>query len=66
MDYLLNNTLLALWIFLVSVLNLIINGLPSKPKYIANSKSDFYRVLNLIINGLPSKPTTIIVQQNQL
>ena len=44
--------------FLVEVLNLIINGLPSKPKVIDDFevKNQYVIVLNLIINGLPSKP----------
>ena len=37
-----------------TVLNLIINGLPSKQKY-AKLPSIALSVLNLIINGLPSK-----------
>ena len=39
------------------VLNLIINGLPSKQeaKSIIASNPSFISVLNLIINGLPSK-----------
>ena len=41
--------------FLHSVLNLIINGLPSIYNKLSNFKgSDVYAVLNLIINGLPS------------
>ena len=40
------------------VLNLIINGLPSKPatEIIINGVT-YWKVLNLIINGLPSKPS---------
>ena len=40
-----------------SVLNLIINGLPSKrnPTY-SQKEAIRIQVLNLIINGLPSKP----------
>ena len=38
------------------VLNLIINGLPSKLQETENAaKSNHEKVLNLIINGLPSK-----------
>ena len=39
------------------VLNLIINGLPSKLEICNNNKKTYDRikVLNLIINGLPSK-----------
>ena len=40
-------------LFLYSVLNLIINGLPSIRKYVY-SCNWIKRVLNLIINGLPS------------
>ena len=55
MDYLLN-LINNNWRNLVSsfVLNLIINGLPSKLKEI-DLKLSSYLVLNLIINGLPSK-----------
>ena len=57
MDYLLNYKVCSVS-FLVTlfVLNLIINGLPSKLK--KRLKSDAMveeKVLNLIINGLPSK-----------
>ena len=38
----------------VLVLNLIINGLPSKHDMVILAVSELY-VLNLIINGLPSK-----------
>ena len=39
------------------VLNLIINGLPSKLNSSNGIKSSYlFEVLNLIINGLPSKP----------
>ena len=38
------------------VLNLIINGLPSKHETGKTLKVARYVVLNLIINGLPSKP----------
>ena len=37
------------------VLNLIINGLPSKRAPIIEYNGKYYTVLNLIINGLPSK-----------
>ena len=37
------------------VLNLIINGLPSKLVYLEDGDSEIKKVLNLIINGLPSK-----------
>ena len=39
----------------MSVLNLIINGLPSKHKYETCVFRKIKVVLNLIINGLPSK-----------
>ena len=39
----------------VIVLNLIINGLPSKPRLKGLAMSYGLKVLNLIINGLPSK-----------
>ena len=58
MDYLLNNTReLSMEELYSMVLNLIINGLPSK---LCTGFSIFYvklivQVLNLIINGLPSK-----------
>ena len=42
--------------FLMTVLNLIINGLPSKLNRGINKDAIFIAVLNLIINGLPSKP----------
>ena len=38
------------------VLNLIINGLPSKQMDKVDNLSSKVIVLNLIINGLPSKP----------
>ena len=54
MDYLLNlNRCSSQWM-VFRVLNLIINGLPSKLKDSWVSATCF-RVLNLIINGLPSK-----------
>ena len=37
------------------VLNLIINGLPSKPQNDSPKGCLVVKVLNLIINGLPSK-----------
>ena len=56
MDYLLNDKERLVKITGVAVLNLIINGLPSKP-HIAGFPAavNFFLVLNLIINGLPSK-----------
>ena len=39
----------------VAVLNLIINGLPSKLLFITFGCPSTNKVLNLIINGLPSK-----------
>ena len=42
--------------FFTRVLNLIINGLPSKQKAENLSDKSLLYVLNLIINGLPSKP----------
>ena len=39
----------------ITVLNLIINGLPSKPTWNMNGGFVQLQVLNLIINGLPSK-----------
>ena len=56
MDYLLNNTFVLGFIgAFVVVLNLIINGLPSK-RWVGNYvKRTSVWVLNLIINGLPSK-----------
>ena len=44
-----------MWNFVLHlVLNLIINGLPSKQNE-SSAKSNYNNVLNLIINGLPSK-----------
>ena len=57
MDYLLNPAsryLTALNAY-ARVLNLIINGLPSKLDKKKNAKLYLFAVLNLIINGLPSK-----------
>ena len=55
MDYLLNYVkFLGLKDFVIGVLNLIINGLPSKLKT-NNINVNNKKVLNLIINGLPSK-----------
>ena len=56
MDYLLNYGERDSDELVIMVLNLIINGLPSKldGKAVA-SNSDWTFVLNLIINGLPSK-----------
>ena len=54
MDYLLNLNLIMRKTWKFQVLNLIINGLPSKRgdnEDVEAAKS----VLNLIINGLPSK-----------
>ena len=57
MDYLLNySSLLLKLLTFVVVLNLIINGLPSKPTGIKRVLNEKRLVLNLIINGLPSKP----------
>ena len=39
----------------MAVLNLIINGLPSKLTAQEVAQAQMYQVLNLIINGLPSK-----------
>ena len=39
----------------IQVLNLIINGLPSKLKRRLEHIDELIEVLNLIINGLPSK-----------
>ena len=58
MDYLLNsNCFFQFSLQSLSVLNLIINGLPSKQlvKYTTYAVSAVAVVLNLIINGLPSK-----------
>ena len=59
MDYLLNKGLAISYGLktIVGVLNLIINGLPSKLKMFKNYVTVVERVevLNLIINGLPSK-----------
>ena len=56
MDYLLNIKICFIVKIVSIVLNLIINGLPSKPmpevSYVSIMDE---RVLNLIINGLPSK-----------
>ena len=56
MDYLLNSTPIPEWLLKPRwVLNLIINGLPSKLKRLLTWKKTECYVLNLIINGLPSK-----------
>ena len=56
MDYLLNLGYKKFRGKKEDVLNLIINGLPSKlKKQWAQLTPDNYLVLNLIINGLPSK-----------
>ena len=55
MDYLLNAGMYMDDTFIEIVLNLIINGLPSK-LYEFLVKVEAVGVLNLIINGLPSKP----------
>ena len=55
MDYLLNKENKENWIINLVVLNLIINGLPSKHKFVYFEGVSESRVLNLIINGLPSK-----------
>ena len=56
MDYLLNKKLREIADdFGYVVLNLIINGLPSKLKGFAFDEENEIVVLNLIINGLPSK-----------
>ena len=57
MDYLLNKYLgKLLELVKTSVLNLIINGLPSKHIIeMVKTKKIMSIVLNLIINGLPSK-----------
>ena len=62
MDYLLNMKVHNLYENYQNVLNLIINGLPSKLKeYMYKYADAFYEVLNLIINGLPSKPKCNII-----
>ena len=59
MDYLLNHELTtAMHHLSLDVLNLIINGLPSKLKDTFNLVNPSGYVLNLIINGLPSKQNT--------
>ena len=55
MDYLLNLEVYLLLQLVSIVLNLIINGLPSKHKAKDLVKDKSVSVLNLIINGLPSK-----------
>ena len=55
MDYLLNQCYLQMLEVYLLVLNLIINGLPSKQITNELSASFDFIVLNLIINGLPSK-----------
>ena len=59
MDYLLNARYKSLEDAFkdLKVLNLIINGLPSKlkKKFGFGGSNDISKVLNLIINGLPSK-----------
>ena len=56
MDYLLNHTDIQRMQDIINVvLNLIINGLPSKQKEMLNVVKKKIEVLNLIINGLPSK-----------
>ena len=66
MDYLLNSKKDKFCFLILYVLNLIINGLPSKPKGTLNECLVALRVLNLIINGLPSKQKTKRVQQLRL
>ena len=53
MDYLQYKTIMYFIILHISVLNLIINGLPSIPRYLCFALFPIL-VLNLIINGLPS------------
>ena len=55
MDYLLNKGEIKWKEYLWTVLNLIINGLPSKLKKASTYSEEQVLVLNLIINGLPSK-----------
>ena len=57
MDYLLNSEAYSSPFFMIhTVLNLIINGLPSKLRYFKFRRRNSQAfVLNLIINGLPSK-----------
>ena len=57
MDYLLNAMNAMCLEECLLVLNLIINGLPSKLKQCNKDTMCRSWVLNLIINGLPSKPT---------
>ena len=58
MDYLLNIVYNAYYEdTFAQVLNLIINGLPSKLHHYKNWCLHLFLVLNLIINGLPSKLT---------
>ena len=63
MDYLLNDNEYIDVSILDSVLNLIINGLPSKRK-LDSRYERLLCVLNLIINGLPSKQRKINKQRN--
>ena len=56
MDYLLNINCIPDSYAGIIVLNLIINGLPSKPGAHGVGIKFTNGVLNLIINGLPSKP----------
>ena len=65
MDYLLNleNKIILRLKFINVVLNLIINGLPSKLKTILINYMLFsLSVLNLIINGLPSKQNLTLLE----
>ena len=65
MDYLLNETLKDDLYWYFSVLNLIINGLPSKPPVGTNWELRL-KVLNLIINGLPSKLLLFFLLLNRI
>ena len=66
MDYLLNTKEVKKWLEVcLKVLNLIINGLPSK--HIGSDLSlRIANVLNLIINGLPSKLTSTIKKPSSI
>ena len=66
MDYLLNYRRRKICKDNYEVLNLIINGLPSKLWQYISLFQYLQQVLNLIINGLPSKPVLMIQLVKQM
>ena len=52
--------------YLIEVLNLVINGIPSIPWKYDNYESEGDKVLNLVINGIPSILEVYLMKRNEV